>query len=69
MKLQIYNHNLYLYLYIIWLYVSGFAFVEFEDERDAEDAIRGLDGTNICGSRVRVEPSTGRLIKTEYFSC
>ena len=23
----------------------GFAFVEFEDPRDAEDSIRGLDGT------------------------
>ena len=23
----------------------GFAFVEFEDVRDAEDAVRGLDGT------------------------
>jgi len=40
---------------------AGFAFVEYEDERDAEDAVRGLDGTNICGGRVRVEHSTGRV--------
>lgn len=38
----------------------GFAFVEFDDSRDAEDAVRGLDGTTIAGNRVRVEHSTGR---------
>jgi len=38
----------------------GFAFVEFEDPRDAEDAVRAMDGTRICGSRVRVEMSSGR---------
>lgn len=39
----------------------GFAFVEFEDARDAEDAVRALDGTRINGtSRVRVEMSHGR---------
>ncbi|XP_047525965.1 RNA-binding protein 1 isoform X1 [Pieris napi] len=38
----------------------GFAFVEFEDPRDAEDAVRGLDGTRCCGTRIRVEMSNGR---------
>lgn len=38
----------------------GFAFVEFEDKRDAEDAVRALDGTRCCGTRIRVEMSSGR---------
>ncbi|OQR87526.1 hypothetical protein ACHHYP_08559 [Achlya hypogyna] len=33
----------------------GFAFVTFEDKRDAEDAIAGLNETDIMGRRVRVE--------------
>ncbi|CAM9819088.1 unnamed protein product [Lampetra planeri] len=37
----------------------GFAFVQFEDARDARDACRELDGRLVCGSRVRVEMSTG----------
>uniref|UniRef100_A0A2I2Y4K7 RRM domain-containing protein n=1 Tax=Gorilla gorilla gorilla TaxID=9595 RepID=A0A2I2Y4K7_GORGO len=35
---------------------SGFAFVEFEDPRDAADA---LNGRTLCGCRVRVELSNG----------
>lgn len=38
----------------------GFAFIEFEDPRDAEDAVRGLDGSRMCGTRARVEMSSGR---------
>ena len=38
----------------------GFAFVEFENSRDAEYSVRGLDGTRICGQKVQVEMSSGR---------
>eukprot|EP00854_Cymbomonas_tetramitiformis_P007590 gene7590-9037_t len=33
----------------------GFAFVEFEDERDADEAVHGRDGYNLHGNRLRVE--------------
>jgi len=36
----------------------GFGFIEFYDIRDAEDAVRSLDGSKLCGCRVRVEFST-----------
>ncbi|XXG84247.1 hypothetical protein AAC387_Pa10g1802 [Persea americana] len=37
----------------------GYAFVEFEDARDAEDAIRGRDGYPFDGHRLRVELAHG----------
>ena len=39
----------------------GFAFIEFEDPRDADDAVRAMDGTTICGVRARVEHSSGKI--------
>lgn len=33
----------------------GFAFIEFDDPRDAEDAVRDMDGRFVCGCRIRVE--------------
>ncbi|XP_023747882.1 serine/arginine-rich-splicing factor SR34 isoform X1 [Lactuca sativa] len=37
----------------------GYAFVEFEEARDAEDAIRGRDGYDFDGHRLRVELAHG----------
>ena len=37
----------------------AFAFVEFEDSRDAEDACRGRDGYDFDGHRLRVELAHG----------
>jgi len=38
----------------------GFAFVEMNDRRDAEEAVDELDGREIRGNRVRVEFSRGK---------
>eukprot|EP01111_Echinosteliopsis_oligospora_P005038 TRINITY_DN181_c0_g1_i2.p2 TRINITY_DN181_c0_g1~~TRINITY_DN181_c0_g1_i2.p2 ORF type:complete len:134 (-),score=23.89 TRINITY_DN181_c0_g1_i2:526-873(-) len=39
---------------------SGFGFIEFDDQRDAEDAIRDLDGSEFEGGRIIVEWAKGR---------
>ncbi|XP_052385743.1 serine/arginine-rich splicing factor 7-like isoform X19 [Oncorhynchus keta] len=44
----------------------GFAFVEYEDPRDAEDATKGMDGKVLCGARIRVELSTGMSRKSRH---
>ncbi|OZJ03649.1 hypothetical protein BZG36_03935 [Bifiguratus adelaidae] len=38
---------------------TGYCFVEFEDPRDAEDAIRDLDGYRLDGERLMVEYAKG----------
>ncbi|KAF9671054.1 hypothetical protein SADUNF_Sadunf12G0006900 [Salix dunnii] len=40
-----------------------YCFVEFENVRDAEDAIRGRDGYNFDGSRLRVELAHGVIVR------
>uniref|UniRef100_A0AC34GTG0 RRM domain-containing protein n=1 Tax=Panagrolaimus sp. ES5 TaxID=591445 RepID=A0AC34GTG0_9BILA len=36
---------------------SGFGFVEFDDSRDAADAVEDLNGRDLCGDRVKIELS------------
>ena len=38
---------------------QGYGFVEFEDGRDADDAVYEMNNQNLCGSRVTVEHSKG----------
>ena len=39
----------------------AFAFVEFDDARDAADAVKSRDGYDFGGSRLRVSPSAFSL--------
>lgn len=46
----------------VWVARSppGFAYIEFKDERDAKDAVRGLDGKMVAGRRIKVEMAHGK---------
>ena len=37
----------------------GFGFIIFEDARDADDAVKEMDGKRVCGTRIRVEYARG----------
>lgn len=39
---------------------KGFAFIEYEDYRDAQEAIRKKDGTKLDGQRIVVQHAKGR---------
>ena len=38
---------------------SNVRYTTFQDRRDATDACKELDGTRLCGNRVKVEMSNG----------
>ena len=37
------------------MFAGSYGFVEFEDRRDAQDAVKDLDGKDMNGGRIRVE--------------
>lgn len=42
----------------MWYLLNNLSgFIEFEDKYDAEDAIKDLDDTKLCGERVKLELS------------
>jgi RNA recognition motif-containing protein len=45
----------------------NFAFIEYGDYRDAEDAVRARDGRDFMGARLRVEVARGRPERRERF--
>ncbi len=56
--------------------ISSFAFVEFDEIRDAEDALQNMQGKNIAGNQVKIEWSakSGKNLerkerKRECFIC
>merc|ERR1711936_130255 len=47
---------------------TGYAFVEFEERRDAEDAVKELNGIKVEGDRISVEMSKGCRDKYRDFA-
>ncbi|XP_048737913.1 uncharacterized protein LOC125652620 [Ostrea edulis] len=43
----------------------GYAFVTFFDPKHAEEAVKGLDGTTLLGSKLKVQLSKNEIVKME----
>lgn len=43
----------------VTLILCSYGFVEFEDMRDADDAVYELNGKELCGERVVIEHARG----------
>lgn len=48
--------------------LSRYGFVEFDDLRDADDAVYELNGKDLCGERVIVEHARGPRRDSTYSS-
>ena len=60
--MEIIRSSVYASRVLILVHVAGYAFVYFEDERDAGDAIRGLDGIPFGYSRRRLSVEWSRVL-------
>lgn len=47
---------------------NGYGFVDFDDHRDAEDAVHDLDGKDLRGSRFDFSTSISSIFSTRCFS-
>lgn len=45
---------------------NRFGFVDFRERRDAEDAVRELNGEKMCGERLRLEMSDGSKRRRDF---
>lgn len=58
-------HNL---AQFVCLFLWRYGFVEFDDPRDADDAVYELNGKDLCGERVIVEHARGPRRDGSYSS-
>lgn len=49
-------------VFFFFYFLAGYAFVYFEDERDAEDAIRGIDNTPFGYERRKLSVEWAKVI-------
>lgn len=62
------DHLCCAFFQVLLSFFAGFAFVYFEDERDAEDAIRHLDDTPFGPGRRRLSVEWSKVISAFVFS-
>lgn len=54
------------FLILCLYFLAGYAFVYFEDERDAEDAIRGIDNTTFGYERRKLSVEWAKVSHSSF---